>query len=223
MSELDLPNPAGELVPGHARTWGKDERGLSPPLGLLEWLVQSISAEAVVKAGTSKETSKKRLALAHRDPDVVQEALALLRAGEKGKAWCVLEGQSFPDAYLETDSVVVVVEGKRTELSTTNKTTFMAKRSQLIRHMDAAWETADGRRVLGLLLVEGESPNPMLVPKRWSTASDEQLEPTSLVCSLPHRTAEERDAIAGGVLGAATWQRLCGEFSIEWPPVEDPS
>ena len=222
-SEVDLLSPVGELVPGHPRSWGEDERPLSPPLGLLEWLVQNISAEAVAKSGTSEETVQKRLALARSDPDVLQDALTWLRAGKRGKKWFVLEGPSSPDAYLETDSIVVVVEGKRTEPTTTSHTTFMPKRSQLIRHMDAAWEVADGRRVLGLLLVEGESPDPMLVPERWSSASDEQLHPALLVPSLPHRTVEERDAIAGGVLGAATWQRICKEFSIDWPPVEDPS
>ena len=221
-SEVDLPSSAGELKPGHPRTWGEDERPLSPPLGLLEWLVQNIEAENVKAGCTSEETFQKRLALAHRDPDVMQDALARLRADERGKAWFVLEAQSRPDAYLETDSLIVVVEGKRTEPSTTNKTKFMPKRSQLIRHMDAALEMADGRRVLGLLLVEGESPNPMLVPERWTTASDEQIH-TLLEPSLPHRTAEERDIIAGGVLGAATWQRICKEFSIEWPPVVGPS
>ena len=221
-SEVDLPSPVGELVPGHPRTWGENEWPLSPPLGLLEWLIQNITTEAVAKSDTSEETRLKRLALAHRDPDVVQEALTRLRAGEKGKKWFVLEGESYPDAYIETDSIVLVVEGKRTERSTTGKTTFMKKRSQLIRHMDAAWKVADGRRVLGLLLVEGESPDPMLVPERWSSASAEQLRPALLVPSLPHRTVEERDAIAGSVLGAATWQRVCEEFSIDWPPVEDP-
>ena len=221
-SEVDLPSPVGELVPGHPRTWGENEWPLSPPLGLLEWLIQNITTEAVAKSDTSEETRLKRLALAHRDPDVVQEALTRRRAGEKGKKWFVLEGESYPDAYIETDSIVLVVEGKRTERSTTGKTTFMKKRSQLIRHMDTAWKVADGRRVLGLLLVEGESPDPMLVPERWSSTSAEQLRPALLVPSLPHRTVEERDAIAGSVLGAATWQRVCEEFSIDWPPVEDP-
>ena len=221
-SEVDLPSPIGELVPGHLQTWGEEERSLSPPLGLLEWLIENVTTDAVAKSVASEESRRKRLALAHRDPDVVQEALTRLRAGERGKRWFVLEGESCPDAYIETDSIILVVEGKRTERSTTSKTTFMQKRSQLIRHTDAAREVAGGRRVLGLLLVEGESPDPILVPKRWSSASDEQLRPEFLVCSLPHRTAEERDIIAGGILGVATWQRVCQEFSIEWPPVEDP-
>ena len=204
-SEVDLPSSAGELKPDHRRTWGEGECRLPPPLGLLEWLVQNIKAEDVEKARpTSEETRQKRLALARRDPDVLQEALARLRAGERERAWFVLEGLSSPDAYLDTDSLVVAVEGKRTEQSLTCKTTFMAKRSQLIRHMDAAWKIADGRRVLGLLLVEGESPNPMLVPDRWSTASDQQLQPTSLEPSWV------RLFFVGGPRGGrrAAWQEL---------------
>ena len=149
-SKVDLPSPVGELVPGHPRSWGEDERPLSPPLGLLEWLVQNISAEAVAKSGTSEETVQKRLALARSDPDVLQDALTRLRAGKRGKKWFVFEGPSSPDAYLETDSIVVVVEGKRTEPTTTSHTTFMPKRSQLIRHIDAAWEVADGRTSITL-------------------------------------------------------------------------
>ena len=60
-----------------------------------------------MESRTSEETSLMRLALARRDPDVVQEALTRLRDGEKGKAWFVLEGESCPDAYLETDSIVI--------------------------------------------------------------------------------------------------------------------
>ena len=116
--------------------------------------MQNISAEAVAKSGTSDETVQKRLALARSDPDVLQDALTRLRAGKRGKKWFVFEGPSSPDAYLETDSIVVVVEGKRTEPTTTSHTTFMPKRSQLIRHMDAAWEVADGRRVLGVCAAE---------------------------------------------------------------------
>ena len=193
------------------------------PLGLLEWLVQNrnITEEAVRKAGGSEKTRRMRRALARGERDVVQKALTRLRGGDRGKQWFVLEGPSYPDAYLETDSIVLVVEGKRTEASTTTTTTFMKNRHQLIRHMDAAREVADGRRVLGLLLVEGEDPDPKLVPERWSLASDEQVSFNSLNDSLPHRTSAERHSFSEGVLGAATWQRVCEEFGIGWPPADD--
>ena len=97
----------------------------------------------------------------------------------------------------------------------------MGRRSQLIRHMDAAVEIAGGRTVLGLLFVEGESQAPMLVPKHWSLAAEEQLAPHLLCPSLPHRTKEEQQTIVKGVLGVATWQRVCKAFSIAWPPIQD--
>lgn len=216
-----IPNHPGELVADHPAYWGRNERPLQPPQKLLEWLVQHVSEEAVARSGDKGETLGKREALAHRDPAILKAALARLRAGERGRQWFVLEGESFPDAFVETDTLVLVVEGKRTERSTTTKTKWMGKRSQLIRHMDAAWQIAVGRAVLGLLLVEGESQAPMSVPGHWSLASDEQLKPGLLFPSLPHRTKEERQAIADGVLGVATWQRVCNEFSIDWPPVQD--
>ena len=54
-SEVDLPSPVGELVPGHPRTWGENEWPLSPPLGLLEWLIQNITTEAVAKSDTVRK------------------------------------------------------------------------------------------------------------------------------------------------------------------------
>ena len=47
-SEVALPSSAGELKPGHRRTWGEDECRLSPLLGLLEKPVQNIKVEDVV-------------------------------------------------------------------------------------------------------------------------------------------------------------------------------
>jgi hypothetical protein len=61
----------------------------------------------------------------------------------------------------------------------------------------------------------------MRVPERWALASDEQLRPDLLAASLPHRTDEARQTIAQGVLGTATWQRVCEEFDLDWPPATD--
>lgn len=215
-----IPRHSGELLPNHPPYWGSNERPLRPPLGLLEWLVQNISEEAVAQSGDHGKTLRMRCALASGDPEILNEALARLRAGECGRRWFVLEGESFPDAFIETETLVLVVEGKRTERTTTAKTKWMKKRSQLIRHMDAAWEIAAGRAVLGLLVVEGGADDPMSVPEHWQLASARQIEAELLVPSLPHRSAKERQAIAAGVLGAVTWQRVCQEFSIGWPPDE---
>ena len=215
-----IPKDIGVLVKDHKSWWGQNERALLPPLGLLEWLVHNISCKLVDQnRNQAEETRRKRRALACGDPDVLCEALRRLQAGEiksgSGK-WFVLEGPSSPDAFLETDTLVLVVEGKRTESSNTTDTTWMGKRNQLIRHMDAAWEVAKGRAVLGLLLVEGKANDPMSVPKKWLRADTDLLVP-----SLPHRSGEVRQKIKNGFLGVATWQRVCYEFNITWPPVQD--
>ena len=218
---VTVPQDIGVLIPKHLPSWGQNERALSPPLGLLEWLVLNISPELVATNGGQGETLVKRKALADGDPEILGEALNQLRAGKRGSKWFVLEGPSHPDAFLETGTLVLAVEGKRTESSTTTKTTWMKKRSQLIRHMDAASEVAKGRAVLGLLLVEGEADDPLSVPKKWLRAVEKDLGPDMLAQNLPHRPAQQRLDIAVGVLGVATWQRVCHEYSIGWPLAQD--
>ena len=216
-----VPQDIGALIPDHLPSWGQNERSLLPPLELLEWLVCSITKEQVGKSGDKGETRMKRKALASGDPEVLSEALCLLREGKRGSKWFVLEGKSRPDAYLETDSLVLVVEGKRKEPLLTTDTKWMQHRPQLIRHIDAAWEVAEGRVVLGLLLVEGKTDDPLSVPKKLLRDSEKHLQHDQLASSLPHRSDQERQEIGAGVLGAATWQRVCHEFSIGWPPFQD--
>lgn len=216
-----VPQDIGPLISDHLPSWGKNERALSSPQGLLEWLVRNISKRQLTKSRNKGKTLEKRKALANGDPATLCEALCHLRAGKRGKEWFVLEGESYPDAYLETDTLVLVVEGKRTEPYPKNDTVWMQYRPQLIRHMDAAWEVAEGRAVLGLLLVEGKVDNPLSAPKKWSRDSEKNVQQEQLASSLPHRSAQERQEIASGVLGVATWQRVCHEFSIGWPPVQD--
>ena len=216
-----VSGPVGELVPNHGQWWGSNERALQAPEALLICLVKNVTEEAVRTSSSQQETKLKRLALANGNQEVLGEAIARLQAGERGRKWFVLEGVSYPDAYIETNNLILVVEGKRTERSTTGKTMWMPERSQLLRHMDAACAFADGRVVLGLLLVEGEPPDSMLAPQRWSQAVAADLDRKVLVPSLPHRTGEERQAIADGVLGVATWQRVCLEFAIDWSSLPD--
>lgn len=215
-----VPKDFGALIPDHLPSWGQNECSLSPPLELLEWLVRNITKEQVAKSRDKGETLEKRKALACGDPKVLCEALCHLQKGKRGTIWYVLEGKTRPDAYLETDTLVLVVEGKRTD-PPKNHTTWTQYRPQLIRHMDAAWEVAEGRVVLGLLLVEGTTVSPLSVPKKWLRDSERHLQHDQLASSLPHRSDQERKEIGAGILGAATWQRVCHEFSIGWPPYQD--
>lgn len=209
----------GPLLPDHPRSWGNNERRLDPPKGLLHWLVANCSAPTSDTLWGGASTRAKRERLIAKDLEVVAEAHRLLEEASAARRWYVLEGPSWPDACLVTDALFVVVEGKRTERKATATTTWMRARSQMLRHMDAAWEVRDGRRVLGLMIVEGlGGADPTVPSDHWlKQAGNQVLEPT-LSTSLPHRTRAERNQIASGFLGATTWQRVCAEFGLPWPP-----
>ena len=218
-----LPNstkPA--LIPNHPRWWGNNERRLDPPKSLLRWLIANASAPASEGFWGGVGTRAKRERLVARDPEVIAEALRLLESSSTFRKWYVLEGRSQPDACFETDAILVVIEGKRKERKATAVTTWMRSRSQMLRHMDAALEISRGKRVLGLMIVEGEGGAAATAPSdRWLREADNQLLETTVADSLPHRDPGQRKLIADGFLGVATWQRVCAAFELGWPPYED--
>ena len=205
------------LVEHHPRTWGTDELALPAPLGLLEYLVRHVTIQQVAASGDSGAVLAQRQALANRDWGTTEAALSQLREGRRGRKWFVLEGPSRPDATLEMPTAVVVIEGKRTERGCTSTTKWMSHRSQLVRHMDAAMEFFPGKRILGLLLVEGGDPDNSVPSAYWRRECESQCSEAMLAASLPHRTPEQRAQLAQGILGVATWQAVCSRNRISWP------
>lgn len=215
--------PTGQrLVASHGRRWGSAEVALPAPTSLLIHLVSSIDPELVASSKDTGETLRWRRRLASRDQIAIDEALAALRAGRRGRHWFVLEGESKPDALLEATDVVLCVEGKRTEAKCTTTTQWMRTRSQLLRHMDAAMDAFPGKRILGLLIVEGEGGADARDPsEHWRDECRAQYAPSMLEASLPHRMPAERAAISRGILGVTTWQAVCAAVGIEWASLPD--
>ena len=93
----------------------------------------------------------------------------------------------------------------------------MPGRHQMFRHLDCAWEIRGNKRVLGMLIVEG-SGDDETVPDYWRDYSERLVSAEVVASSLPHRGPAEQRAIAGSFVGVTTWQRVCREFDIPWPP-----
>ena len=199
----------GSLITGHPRWWGKTERRLDPPKALLRWLITHAQAPSSRVLWGSAGTRAKRERLFSGDRDTIVEALRLLEESPTPRSWYVLEGRSQPDACLETDSIILVI-------------TWMPQRSQMLRHMDAAMEVRGARRVLGLMIVEGPGGADAIVPSAyWLSQAELQVGEDALEVSLPHRSLAERQDIADGFLGVTTWQRVCADCRLPWPPIED--
>jgi hypothetical protein len=200
--------------------WGTAERRLSPPRDLLRWLLCNAKPQSPKCWNSSRLTVERRRALLDdRDPVILAEAMRELERPilSEGR-WFIFEGLSSPDVFLQTSKYIFVIEGKRTERGPTTKTDWMAPRLQMLRHMDSAFEIADGRMVFGFFIVEGRPPDKLLVPAVWREAAKVTVSTDMLVASLPHRTEAQRKQIADGFLGVATWQQVCKEFDISFPP-----
>jgi len=197
-TDLDLSFVRGE--------WGESEHALAPPASLLEWLVQHPETWA------SEPDTDERRQLYARDAKVLEKALASLRTRHGSSGWFILEGLTYPDAYIETPDATIVVEGKRTERGPTTHTKWMANRHQIWRHIDGAWEVRGKKRVFGMFIVEGASST---VPEVWQEAARNSLGCSALVGSFPHRSSDEVADLSKCFLGVCTWGRVCDTFGID--------
>jgi hypothetical protein len=198
-----------------AKWWPREAR-LSAPPSLLRWLLANAGEPRKASAwGHRPEVRERRRRIVDRDAATVAEALEILeKQRASGRAWYVLEGPTQPDAYLATDDVIVVIEGKRTEAGPETSTEWMNTRHQMIRHLDAAWEIRQNRRVYGLFIVEATEEEATAPPRSWLDAVDLTVSGDALKGSLPHRTPEEQKMIGDALLGVATWQAVCVEFNL---------
>jgi hypothetical protein len=195
--------------------WQPREKGLTPPVSLLSWLIRNPTPELIDQVAIPE-----RSRLAAGDPETVLLALQALRSSSAPRGWHILEGQTYPDVFIETPDALVVVEGKRTESAPTVDTTWLAGRHQIWRHVDAAWEIRGRRRVFGFFVVEARGSGDE-VTAVWHQACRDALGVAALESSFPHRSASERAAIAACLLGVTTWQRLCHAFDIPLSTLPD--
>jgi hypothetical protein len=207
-ADLDLKSATGR--------WGTGERGLAQRLSLLSWLVRNVCSPM----GDTTIGEERRLLL-ERDPGTIERALELLRSSAADRGWWIFEGRTYPDAYIETPDAIVVIEGKRTEIGPTTCTTWMPIRHQIWRHMDAAREIRGRRAVFGMLIVAGDDPDDLAVPRRWQSGASDAMGDAALTGSFPHRSSGERESIVRGFLGVATWQAVCRRFDLDHGELPD--
>ncbi len=212
-----LPTPEAGTSRLRLAKWWPREAKLAAPPGLLRWLLENAEEPSDAAAwGRRPEVMANRRRVVDRDADTLAGALRSLQDRRPPtRAWYVLEGPSQPDVYLDSAETVIVVEGKRTETAPTTSTAWMRVRHQMLRHLDAAWEHRDGRRIYGLYIVEAENgTNSVEPPSTWHEAVESTISDEVLRGSLPHRSPEERSQIASALLGVTTWQAVCDEFQL---------
>jgi hypothetical protein len=88
----------------------------------------------------------------------------------------------------------------------------MRGRHQVLRHLDGALEALEGRRLVGLMIVEeADGWLPLAV---WRDHLAELRSGEALAAALPHRSAEQRQTIREALFGVTTWQLLCASLNV---------
>jgi hypothetical protein len=187
------------------------EYRLPPPKAFLSWLIDNASPEVWAKKRKGKMREETRewrdklfcLKGADARRESADEARALLdEHGSQGsdKKWWAFEGFTEVDCYLETDRLILLIEGKRTE-PLSKATDWYTGRNQLMRNLEAIGEKAGGKNFGVMVLAEDAIP----APSRREVRS-----------SVPHLTSEQRESLMKRFWGCFTWEQACRATGVEF-------
>lgn len=185
------------------------ERDVPPSEAFLRWLLEHPDRLVWPQEkrndrvfGSLTQDRRRRLHDGHSD--VRAEALEqLAKCGANGsrRKWWAFEGFTSADCFLETESLLVLVEGKRTE-PISNSTDWFPGRNQVIRNLEVADALAGCKHFAVLLCAETPIE---LEEQAWSD-------------SLPHLTPGEIERLKSRYLGCAVWtdiaSRLCPSLTL---------
>ncbi|ADY14192.1 hypothetical protein SpiBuddy_2377 [Sphaerochaeta globosa str. Buddy] len=181
------------------------EFSLSPPVRFLEWLIQNpLLMKWPNGKKYSEQTEYKRRKLFNNDSTTIAEALELLRNNQvrnPNRDWWVFEGFTEVDCLIETENIVLAIEGKRTEEGPSQSVDWYPQRNQLVRNLEALKQYVKDKEY-ALILIDEEGKY--------------KLEETMFTASLPHLSLEERVELRRHYLGNITWKQVCIATGINY-------
>lgn len=203
---LDDP---GELI-AEVRTPRSDggmlqafEHRVFPPDDLLRWLIENAPELTPPRRKASAATETKRERLRAGDESTKAEAMGELdRCGPTGSAqkWWAFEGPTYVDCWLETDRLVLFIEGKRKERLSEN-TSWLKGRNQLVRNLELVAHESPPKPSFALLAVEHREP---------------ELDDAALCAAAPHLGPAAAETLRSRYLGQLRWPDLCAAVGFDY-------
>jgi hypothetical protein len=210
LSHLSAVRSFDDPVQGECLLENCFERPVAPSAGFLEWLIRNPEAldwTSFDAATESQRETTRRFRLALRDPDTRADARAralkeLRLKGSEGshRKWWGFERFSRIDCCLETDTLLLLIEGRRSG-SMSDTTFWYAGRNQVHRSLEAARDLANGRQFGVLVVAE--------TPMGSAALGDPDR-------GLPHLSAQERHDLLKHYLGWVTWAEVCRATGVEY-------
>lgn len=173
----------------------------------------------------SVNTKKMRKQLISDDKEISDNALNFARKEIEGhssnlnwpKAWWVLEGDSYPDIFIETDKYIFVGEAKRTEAKITSSISYDKDRIQIVRHIEGAinynqvkYNDEARKEVISFYIVSTEFEKNNLDSLVKTGKGDVDMWDNSLT----HLNKNEISEIKNTYIGYQTWEEIEKQFGF---------
>jgi hypothetical protein len=192
------------------------EKTIPPSEGFLRWLIQNPELLTWPRGGKQTyslmaQEKRERLvgkygtkALKTTQAEALAELNRLGADRAHGKWWS-FEGITYVDCYLETENLILLVEGKRTETLST-RTDWYPDRNQLVRNLEVAQEISGSKDFAVLVIAENKI---------------DPISPQVVDRSLPHFTPKERQNLMEHYMGCITWRDVCQATGIPYESLPD--
>ncbi len=202
-----------EICYGKKSDGHNGEKQIPAPISLLEWYIDNPDKLAQEENKQDKyghpslRTIENRKSFFLGNSDKIKEArngLAELKNKERytySGQWYIFEGKTNPDIYIETESIILIGEAKRTEPKLTGSVKWYKNRDQLIRHIDSVIER--DKVVYSFFILNN---------KDYDNLDKHGHDFQYYKKSLPHRNSKEINKIMETYIGCITWSDVAEKF-----------
>lgn len=194
------------------------ENKLPPPYQFLKWLIMnpdemvydekkiSLSSKRTIdnrKTLFGKSGKKDQVAVQKIAIDELNTFTPVKSAGK----WWAFEGFTEVDCYLETENLILLIEGKRTE-NISSVTYWYPQRNQIVRNLEVVREQAK---------LKNKNYAVLLMAEDNTEAFDDDI----FVKSLPHLSNEIINELKKHYLGCLQWKDACDAIGIDFDSLPD--
>jgi hypothetical protein len=190
------------------------EAEVPPSAAFLEWLLRHPNRlawpERVGGGNTTRHRREQLKGMHGREAQAEAQAEGLRALSGEGatgsrRKWWAFEGFTSVDCLLETDTLVLFIEGKRNE-PLSKATDWYPARNQLVRNLEVARGVA-GARVAAVMLACEDGLD--VDHEQW------------IAEGTPHLGEIERSVLAESYMGQVTWSELCDGLGVAYSDLPD--
>lgn len=195
----------------------RKEKSLPPTKEHLTLIIEKIehdeafrnSIKELAIQSSTKKNRDNRILLFDLKPQTLAEAKKEIGNSVR-KSWYMFEKYSYPDLFIENENFILLIEGKRTESSTTKELKYLAHRSQMVRHIENAIAHSKGKKPVIAFYIVDEG-----------CGYENKCLPDGLAEDLKKETIQKSEATNNAIIdsfyGYTTWQAVSKHLGICFP------